>query len=205
MEKLYVKDKDKKVSVTKCLLLSFLGVAGITYFCCSLDDNDKDSFEIPKNMDYSYDVITDENGWEYTLQNNDDGTETVIYPNGESETFKRESDGSLTHISGTTGLIAGMAASYYLFHGLSGQNNSVKGHYDNTKSKYVLDEPLQRIDRERQDKRTTTATGGGGGARSNNDTNITKESPKTNSAGKTAVSDGAKGGFGGAGARTAVS
>ena len=146
--------------------------------------------------------LKDDNGVEYTLIDNGDGTETAKYDDGRSVTFRRQEDGSLDFVSGAAGLIAGMAAGYFLFHGL----NSGGGTWDASRNRYTVNEPLKR------DERNSTG-GGGAGALSraaNSSTpssssntggvNLSKDSGSTSSAKSPTVS-APKTGFGGAGAR----
>ena len=167
--------------------------------------------------------LKDDNGVEYTLIDNGDGTETARYDDGRAVTFRRQEDGSLDFVSGAAGLIAGMAAGYFLFHGLS---NSGGGTWDASRNRYTVNEPVRRDER--------NSTGGGAGALSraaNSSTpgtnsggvNLSKDSastsskptasstPSTNSGGVNLSKDSGKTssssvsepktGFGGAGAR----
>ena len=170
--------------------------------------------------------LTDDNGNEYTLVDNGDGTETAAYDDGKSVTFQRQEDGSLDYLAGTAGLIAGLAAGYYMFHGFS-NTNANKGTWDAYRNRYTVSEPLKRND---------TASGGGGGSTSatksnssttatsstantstakdtaastnnNSKVNLSKDSSssKSSSSASTSSSSSAKSGFGSAGARSSSS
>lgn len=163
--------------------------------------------------------LTDDNGVEYTLIDNGDGTETARYDDGRSVTFQRQEDGSLDYLYGAAGLLATMAAGYYLFHGFSGGG----GTWDASRNRYTVSEPLKRIDDNR------TASGGGGGrtttntntpntntpntpnananANTNNNSkvNLSKDTAATKPAATTATDSSAKTGFGTAGARGGTS
>lgn len=166
--------------------------------------------------------LTDDNGVEYTLIDNGDGTETARYDDGRSVTFKRQEDGSLDYLYGAAGLLATMAAGYYLFHGFSGG-----GTWDASRNRYTVSEPLKRVDDNR------TASGGGGGrtttntntpttntpnanantntpatntnTNSNSKVNLSKDTAATKPATTTATDSSAKTGFGTAGARGGTS
>ena len=143
--------------------------------------------------------LTDDNGVEYTLIDNGDGTETARYDDGRSVTFRRQEDGSLDFLSGTAGLIAGMAAGYFMFHGFS----SPSGNWNAAQNRYTVSEPLQRRD-------NNSNAGGALGKTSNRDNSSNSNSkvdlskdnatPKTNMNSSNSNSP-AKTGFGNAGAR----
>lgn len=80
-----------------------------TYFTANQGDNDK----------LQPQKLIDENGQAYTLTQNDNGTETATYDNGQSVDFERDEDNNIHYLSGTSGLLAGLAASYFFYHGLN--------------------------------------------------------------------------------------
>ena len=163
--------------------------------------------------------LTDDNGVEYTLIDNGDGTETARYDDGRSVTFQRQEDGSLDYLYGAAGLLATMAAGYYLFHGFSGG-----GTWDSSRNRYTVSEPLKRIDDNRN------SVGGGGGrtttntstpntntpnanstpntnanTNANSKVNLSKDTAATKPAATTPTDSSAKTGFGNAGARGGTS
>jgi hypothetical protein len=111
---------------TRVLLATFMAVsAGVVAGCSEESDS-------LVSDDTSYDRLKDDNGKEYTLIKNGDGTETAKYDDGESVTFKRDDDGNLNFVAGSAGLLAGLAAGYFLWHGLSPSG----GHYDSSSRSY---------------------------------------------------------------------
>lgn len=175
---------------TKYLVGTFLATALLMGGCFS-DDEAENSVPNATTQNLAGQRLTDDNGVEYTLIDNGDGTETARYDDGRSVTFRRQEDGSLDFLSGTAGLIAGMAAGYFLFHGFS----SPAGNWNAAQNRYTVSEPLQRRD-------NNVAAGGSAGktsstANSNNSNskiNLSKDSSSSSSS-------SAKTGFGTAGAR----
>ncbi len=161
--------------------------------------------------------LLDDNGNEYTLFSNPYGSETASFDNGEQVTFSRDDDGSLNFISGSAGLLAGMLASYYLFHGY----NPPAGRWNPNTNRYTVTDKLNRLpdaDRtsairrylpentklnspdvalKRQQEEQKMSASGGSSARSGSSTNNGKTG--SSSVGST------KKGFGGVGARSAAS
>ena len=96
--------------------------------------------------------LKDDNGDVYSLINNGDGTETAKYEDGREVTFKRDEDGNLNFISGAAGLLGGLAAGYFLFHGF----NSPKGSFNSSTGRYTVSEPLNRINNDERRRRMNT-------------------------------------------------
>ena len=136
-------------------------------------------------------VFKDEKGAEYTLTENEDGTETATYEDGSYVTFRREEDGSLKYIAGTAGLLAGLAAGYYAFHGLSGGG----GYYNSRTQRYTSSTPVKPLPEREKDKLSHSSG------------NYRSSTHVSNSSGKSTAkaSTGAKSGFGSAGARSSAS
>ena len=214
---------------TKYLVGTFLATALLISGCSDSETVEETApAETAQTQKLAGQRLTDDSGVEYTLIDNGDGTETARYDDGRSVTFQRQEDGSLDYLYGAAGLLAGMAAGYYLFHGFS----SPAGSWNPATNRYTVSEPLQRRD-------TPTATGASAGtssrpsttantstpasstpnsstaANSNSKVNLSKESttPSTaaNSSSKvnlskesTTSSSSAKSGFGGAGARSSA-
>lgn len=162
--------------------------------------------------------LTDDNGVEYTLIDNGDGTETARYDDGRAVTFRRQEDGSLDFVSGAAGLIAGMAAGYFLFHGFS----SPAGTWDSARNRYTVSEPLRRDDRNlnggagtstRPSSSTSSASTSNPPAASNSSTRPASSSSssggvnlsKPAASNPSSSASSAKTGFGGAGARASSS
>ena len=159
--------------------------------------------------------LTDDNGVEYTLIDNGDGTETARYDDGRSVTFRRQEDGSLDFLSGTAGLLAGMAAGYFLFHGF----NSPAGNWDASRNRYTVSEPLKPTttptNAANTSKPATNATNAASNAKPSATTSTTPNSTNANANSKvnlskdnaapkpaaTSSNSSAKSGFGTAGAR----
>ena len=164
----------KKKSKTKYLVGTFLATALLMGGCFS-DDEAENSVPAETQQNLAGQRLTDDNGVEYTLIDNGDGTETARYDDGRSVTFRRQEDGSLDFLSGTAGLIAGMAAGYFMFHGFS----SPAGNWNAAQNRYTVNEPLQRRD-------STTA---GGAATSNRNSTTQNSSTATNANSNTANSN----------------
>ena len=177
---------------TKYLVGAFLATALIISGCGD-DTAEQPATETPQTQTkLAGQRLTDDSGVEYTLIDNGDGTETARYDDGRAVTFRREEDGSLDYISGAAGLLAGMAAGYFLFHGFS----SPAGTWDSARNRYTVSEPLRRDERN-----TTGGVGAGTSARpassssNSGGVNLTKPAAPSSSA------SSAKTGFGSAGAR----
>lgn len=192
---------------TALILSAFLATSTVMIAGCSQEQNDN--------------YLVDDNGQRYELVQNSDGTETAKYENGESVTFKRQEDGSIDYVSGAAGLLAGMMAGYFLFHGLSPASGS---YYDSARNKYVVTEHPRRMSsserREKLNKYKDTKTkdynGGGGAAVTSSSFKSSSNSSKSNvssssnkssnsSAKSSSSASSAKSGFGSAGARSAAS
>ncbi|MBQ7703806.1 MAG: hypothetical protein IJT73_00010 [Selenomonadaceae bacterium] len=195
------------MSKTKYLVGTFLATALLIGGCFSDEEKPAQNTETQnENQKLAGQRLTDDNGVEYTLIDNGDGTETARYDDGRSVTFRRQEDGSLDYLYGAAGLIAGMAAGYYLFHGFS----SPAGTWNAAQNRYTVSEPLKR-----NDDKNTTAGGAGRVSNNSNTTNSTaanSNSNATNSNSKvnlskdsTSSSSNAKTGFGSAGTRTPAS
>ena len=178
--------------------------------------------------------LKDDNGDVYSLINNGDGTETAKYEDGREVTFKRDEDGNLNFISGAAGLLGGLAAGYFLFHGF----NSPKGSFNSSTGRYTVSEPLNRLSDNERRKRVKSyvpsnsrlnstenynkvnkddKSSGGSTARSssfsnssssNNSSSSSKSEAKSSSfssKNSNSTVSGTKSGFGSAGARSAAS
>lgn len=199
---------------TKYLVGAFVATALLMGGC-----GDEETTEVPTNAQTTQKLagqrLTDDNGVEYTLIDNGDGTETARYDDGRSVTFRRQDDGSLDFLSGTAGLIAGMAAGYFLFHGFS----RPAGNWDASRNRYTVSEPLKpsttpanasntakpatnstATNSTAKPAATTAVTPNTTAANSNSKVNLSKDNaPKTSAA--TSSNSSAKSGFGTAGAR----
>ena len=188
---------------TKALAI-FTAVATTAAFAsCGVEDENVQAEQDKAN------VLTDSDGNEYTLTQNDDGSETADYGDGRRVTFKRDDDGNLSFISGTASLLAGLAAGYYLFHGLS---NGRGGYYNAQTHRYTTFDPVQKV----KDKDTSSGSSSGySGSRSANSkstdtsnsksTSTSSSKSSTKSTAKSSVSSSSKSGFGSAGARSSSS
>jgi len=142
-------------------------------------------------IEYTEQRLLDDNDQEYTLKNNKDGTETAIYDNGDSVTFKRDDDGNIAIISGMAGLCTGLLSGYMLFHGFSSPLynwNSDTRRYtpsypprqlsweeQNTRFNNMLD----RMDR--KDRATTGAGGSSAAANKNSSNNLANKNSSNQS------------------------
>jgi hypothetical protein len=207
---------------TRILLATFMAVsAGVVAGCSEEGDS-------LVSDDTSYDRLKDDSGKEYTLVKNGDGTETAKYDDGESVTFKRDDDGNLNFVAGSAGLLAGLAAGYFLWHGL----NPSGGHYDSSSRSYrpsssvsqdIKKNGWKKYDQEKDKNRGGGRSGGtyvppSNSSSSNSSSSSTKSSSSSTSkpstsaqsksstpSTKSSVSAGTtKSGFGGAGARSSA-
>ena len=149
-------------------------------------------------------TLVDDEGREYTLTQNEDGSETATYEDGRSVTIKREENGSLRFLYGSEGLIAGLAAGYYMFHGLSGGEG---GRYSPVQGRFIPNGPVVPM-KEKEDPRNTGYRSGSSFSSSSRGSAIkvrTSSGSKSSSSAKSSSSSGAKSGFGSAGARSSAS
>lgn len=192
---------------TKYLVGTFLATALLFSGCFSETEDTPAPTQNTDTQKLAGQRLTDDSGVEYTLIDNGDGTETARYDDGRSVTFRRQEDGSLDFMSGTAGLIAGLAAGYFMFHGFS----SGGGTWDSARNRYTVSEPLQR--RDTPTSAATNSTNQNSTARNSTTPNSTTQNSTTQnsttqnskvnlSKEPTASSSNAKSGFGSAGART---
>ena len=179
--------------------------------CVAAGCSDEDELA---SLDYEYEdeQMVDDAGNPYTLHRNEDGTETAVYDDGREVTFRRDENNNLNFISGTAGLLSGLAMGYFLFHGLQ---PSQPGYYDKNTGRYVARGNMQPLTKEERDDKyrpygaagraVTRAVSGNDSAASaqakeadvKNGTNVQNNN--------TSVKSGTKTGFGSAGARSATS
>lgn len=203
---------------TKYLVGTFLATALLIGGCSDSENVEENPApaENSQTQKLAGQRLTDDNGMEYTLIDNGDGTETARYDDGRSVTFQRQEDGSLNYLAGAAGLIAGMAAGYYLFHGFS----RPAGTWNSSTNRYMISEPLRRENTSgtytsRPASSANSSTPNSSTAtNSNSKVNLSKESApssaatssnsKVNLSKESTSSSSAKSGFGGAGARTSA-
>ena len=226
MTNLYEKESDKKrKNKVHMLIAAFLAVAvptGVVLgLATMLEDNKSENTEEQQQQEeYQDQELLDDSGKSYTLHKNADGSETARYADGQDVTFRRQDDGSLSFMSGTAGLLAGLAGGYFLFHGLS----SAGGMYSPSANAYVpsstpsaisSSERASRIQRYApagvpiQDIRKDDVPAGAGSAgkgHSSSSSSVASHSSKSSSSVSSKSSVGSvKSGFGGAGARSSAS
>ena len=181
---------------TKKVLAVFTSVAttaAFTYYLAeNLDRSEEQQIEGPQ-------TLIDDEGDEYTLTQNEDGSETATYADGRTVTIKREENGTLRYLHGTEGLIAGLAAGYYMFHGLSG---GAGGYYNAALGRYIPNGPVQPI-RDRQ--YSSTAGSAYRSSSRGSSINTSRSSSKSSSTAKSSSHSSSKSGFGSAGARSSAS
>lgn len=151
--------------------------------------------EADSSLDADYDDtdLKDDDGNEYTLHKNEDGTETARYKDGREVTFRRDENNDLNYVSGAAGLLGGLAAGYFLFHGLKGGGGGyVYG------GAYHPSSSISRMDRRERDRRISNFTPSGKAPSST--PKVSSGSSKSSSV----SSGGSKGGFGSAGARSSA-
>ncbi|WP_173443410.1 hypothetical protein [Selenomonas ruminantium] len=196
------------IRTTKALALFTVMATTVSFSGCGDEEvpqaEERDDYE-----NFAGDVLTDEAGREYKLHDNGDGTETARYANGDSVTFRRD-EGGLSFLSGTAGLLAGLAAGYFIHRGLSGGHG---GYYDANRKRYVASEPVRPLKKDKEDKNSSNyRSSSGSRSSSKNSSEAGKAAAKSSAAaaknsatGNTKSSVSAKSGFGSAGARSASS
>ena len=179
--------------------------------CVAAGCSDEDELA---SLDYEYEdeQMVDDAGNPYTLHRNEDGTETAVYDDGREVTFRRDENNNLNFISGTAGLLSGLAMGDFLFHGLQ---PSQPGYYDKNTGRYVARGNMQPLSREeRDDKYRPYGAAGRAASRAVSGNNSAAKAQPNNAGVKngtnaqnnnTSVKSGAKTGFGSAGARSAAS
>ena len=205
-------------------------------FSSLLNDEDTTSHHSSSNSDdlytsdYEDQQLMDDNGKKYTLHQNDSGSETARYEDGQEVTFKRDEHGNLDYISGSAGLLAGLAAGYFLFHGF----NPPAGAWNSATNRYAVSEPLSGVSKtsratkmqkyvpsnakfnpnkiprlpyqkQLNDEQRVTGAGGGYVGGSSSKSNVSKSSSGKSSSSSSKSVGSVKSGFGGAGARSASS
>ena len=182
---------------TTKVLAVFTAVATTAAFANWLAEDE----DIPAEQADGAEILTDEDGQEYTLTQNEDGTETATYEDGRTVTFKRDEDGGLNFLSGSAGLLAGIAAGYYLFHGLSGGGG---GYYNASTHRYTTNEPVRPM--KKDEKNSNYRASGSSSRASKSKTDSVKSSSGSKSSSvKSSSTSKAKSGFGSAGARSSSS
>ena len=156
--------------------------------------------EGPADQGTEANVLTDSDGNEYTLTQNDDGSETAAYDDGRTVTFKREDDGNLSVLSGSASLLAGLAAGYYLFHGLS---NGRGGYYNAKTHRYTTFDPVQPV-KDKEDQ-YSSSSGSHSSSSKRKTERVSTSTGSTKSTAKSSTSSSSKSGFGSAGARSSSS
>lgn len=135
--------------------------------------------------------LADDQGTRYTLLNNGNGTETALYDDERSVTFRRDDSGSLVWEAGAASLIPTIAAGYYAFHGFA----APRGRMDLATMTYRVGSPMMPYVPPAQQRSGTThiflTNHGGSSSRSYE----TQKSSRASFAGR-------KSGFGSAGARS---
>lgn len=139
--------KIKNSKSAKLLTVFTLTATTLMFTGCSLEEQPYDDAYQSENSedggiytsDYEDQQLIDDNGKKYTLHQNDDGTETAYYEDGQRVTFKRDEQGNLDYVSGNSGLLAGLIAGYFLFHGYS----TPVGAWNSASNRYVISEPLK--------------------------------------------------------------
>ena len=215
---------------TRAAIAVFTAVATtIAFTGCTEDPQNEESSseEVVPSENETNAKLVDDNGNPYTLIKNHDGTETAKYDDGKEVTFKRGDDGGLDVVSGSAGLLAGLAAGYFLFHGMNYSGGSYSGSRyvpsstPSVMSSYDRDRELKRYQEEKRRGHSTyvppatnnvtsstSTTGSGSTASTSKNTDTATKSATSNSnnsTSKSSVSSSPKGGFGSAGARSAAS
>ena len=180
---------------TAFILSVFLATASTIAFtgCDSVENAKNEMDESISNMQDK--KLTDDNGKEYTLHQNEDGTETATYDNGESVTFRKNDDWNISYVSGAAGLLGGLALSYLLFHGYSHPT----GYFDRETNSYMVTSQKPERERNRMYSNASHYVPSTSKTTESAETATTATKPTNN----TAMTS--KGGFGGAGARSAAS
>lgn len=138
--------------------------------------------------------LKDNQGNRYSLLNHGDGKETALYDDDRSVTFHRDNSGNLVWDAGLAGLLPGIAAGYYAFHGF---NAPPQARMDAKTMTYRVAAPLKPY----EEPYVYTASG------SNVHSSVGRRTYKDyeNRRSKKAASIGQKSGFGSAGVRSSGS
>ncbi len=165
---------------TAAILAAFMAVGGTAVMMAGCGQEQKVQGE----------ALKDENGRTYHLVQNEDGTETARYDNGEEVTFRRDENDNLQYVSGASSLLPLLMMSYFMFHGLPGYS----GHYDRNTGSVLNDRPAYT---EQKQQNTSGAYAG--------NKNTSYESGKSSGNSTVKAPSGGKTGFGGAGVRGGAS
>ncbi|MDU5736602.1 MAG: hypothetical protein E6Z71_03325 [Veillonella sp.] len=134
--------------------------------------------------------LKDNQGNRYSLLNHGDGKETALYDDNRSVTFHRDTTGNLVWDAGLAGLLPGIAAGYYIFHGF----NPPTARMDGRTMTYRVAAPLKPYEEPNVYTTTGSNTHGTLGRRTYKDYEK-RRSQKASSIGQ-------KSGFGSAGSRS---
>lgn len=197
------------VSGKTARILAAFTAASVACVAAGCSDEDESA-----SLDYEYEdeQLVDDAGNPYTLHRNEDGTETAVYDDGREVTFRRDENNNLNFISGTAGLLSGLAMGYFLFHGLQ---PSQPGYYDKNTGRYVARGDMQPLTKEERDDKyrpygaagraVTRAVSGNDSAASAQAKEADVKNGTNAQNNNTSVKSGTKTGFGSAGARSATS
>lgn len=201
---------------TKMLVLKFISSSLILSTSLSLSGCISEDVDINETGEYLSEVsldkneLIDENGRKYSLIENSDGTETALFEDGQSITFRRSSSGELELISPKNdsdlidtglGFLAGMATSYFIYKGLTPPTGHIVG------NRYIPDtrpSSISSVDRDsyynryiEDIKKKRQTTGGGTVASpSKSSVDLSKHSNYSSKPTVTPPSSSAKSGFG---------
>ena len=120
---------------TAAILAMFMATStAILAGCSSQDQYYSSDISDAAQVNSDKTILRDDDGREYELKKNSDGTETAVYPNGQSVTFRRDDSGNIDYVSGAAGLLGGLVAGYFLFHGL---NPPAGSYYNSSTNRYI--------------------------------------------------------------------
>ena len=122
--------------VAIAIFMATAGVWGLSLLDVNINPSEYKTPASSESENLSPVVVADSNSDEYSLTKNDDGTETATYSNGEQVTFKNDSNGNVSYISGNETLLSLILMNYLLY---SGFNNS--GSYNNSTRSFVNSMP----------------------------------------------------------------
>ena len=168
-----------------------------TNFARLFSDNRSDESPTENGM-----RLKDKDGNEFLLTKNQDGTETATYDDGRTVSFQRDENNHIHHTGGESSILPMLLGSYFLYHGF-GSTTPNQYHYDSNTKTYVSEQPLQKMDENERRNRANSFLPAAAASYYRNTGDISTSSK--GAASKSSVSNSAKGGFGGAGARSASS
>lgn len=135
--------------------------------------------------------LVDDDGKEFTMTENDDGTETMTYEDGDSVTFEDQGDQQYRYVSGNSNLLPRLGVAYLLWHNNRRTSNNLRS------------QSAAYRDKQDQNDANTGTSGGGAVVSGGRSHSAVSSDQTTRKSGSASVSSHK--GFGSAGARSGAS